>query len=131
MPHSRMSPATLGALTLWTPVYTLGLGAWFLLSPIAPMVTSRFEVPQEEIAPMIVELTAMIILTLGTLVVLALTTVYYAVHIVRNPRLREGRKAAWSVANVMVGPFVMPFYWYLYCRREPAASGAGRGRNTP
>lgn len=109
----RMGKPLLGALTLWTPLFLAGLLAW-LFGVALPSLRDMAAAPLSQLLANLIESAVALALCVATLVILAATTVYYAVHILKNDRLSERRKALWSLCNVVLGPLAMPLYWYLH-----------------
>jgi hypothetical protein len=46
--------------------------------------------------------------------------VFYIVHAARNPNI-PAMRVTWIIALVILGPWVMPFYWYHHIWREGVA----------
>lgn len=109
----RLRVTLLGALTIWTPLFLAGLGIWFFAVALPSVQHAPTQPPNQLLASLIESIVALL-LTVATLVVLGATTVYYAVHIVKNERLSERKKALWSLCNVVLGPLAMPLYWYFH-----------------
>jgi hypothetical protein len=109
----RLGKPLLGALTIWTPLFLAGLFAW-LFGVALPSLKHLDAEPLSQVLMNLFASVAALVLCLATAVVLAVTTAYYAVHILRNGRLSQRKKALWSLCNVALGPLVMPVYWYLH-----------------
>ena len=118
MKPSRFSKASLGALTLWSPLSVVITFVWLFRSPLLTSPSAVAEFSESQLILTIVQLLLLALLTLITLIVLSVTTLYYGIHILRNDKLSGGKKVAWSLTNVTVGPFLMPVYWYLYVFSE-------------
>jgi len=113
---------TLGVLTLWSPVSVVVTLVYLLRSPLLTAPSAIADLSQKELTLALVGLLVVILLTVSTLVVLTATTLYYGVHILRNPKLSDGQKVAWSLTNVTVGLFLMPIYFFLHVRGEETNS---------
>lgn len=46
---------------------------------------------------------------------------YYIMHIVKTNRISRKRKVLWVALILLAHIFVMPIYWHLFIRPEPAA----------
>ena len=110
----RLTKVSLGLLALWSPVSIVVTIVWLVRSPF---LASPGEVPdlsQDQLIRVVMELMLVALLNLITLICLAVTTLYFGIHILKNAKLTEGKKIAWSLINVTIGPFLMPAYWYMY-----------------
>jgi hypothetical protein len=110
----------LGLLSLWSPLFVLGFVVWLLRSPAVTAPARLALLDESELWGIVKELAVLAALNAATVVILAVTTVYFQVHILKNPRLSERGKVIWSLVNVTVGVFAMPAYWLLHVRREGA-----------
>jgi len=48
---------------------------------------------------------------------------FYAVHVLRNPRLAPERRPLWLLVLFLGAPLSMPAYWYLHLWRDDGARG--------
>ncbi len=110
----------MGLLSLWSPLFVAGFALWLWKSPAGTAPARLALLSEEELWRIVGELAIVVVMNGATLVALAVTTLYFEVHILKNPALSEGRKILWSILNVTVGVFVMPAYWFLYVRRAKA-----------
>lgn len=116
----RWTRVLLGLLSLWSPLFVLGFVVWLLRSPAVTAPARLALLDESELWGIVKELAVLAALNAATVVILAVTTVYFQVHILKNPRLSERGKVIWSLVNVTVGVFAMPAYWLLHVRREGA-----------
>jgi len=108
----------LAILTFWSPIFVVGFAFWLFQSPLLSASGREAIVTQQQLTAVILEVIVAVVLNIATLVFLSITTVFYGVHILRNAQLTEGKKVAWSLVNVTIGPFAMPAYWIMYLRAE-------------
>ena len=111
----------LGLATLWPLAYAVFL----FVSLFLHFTSMLFGVPQRNI---FVELfDHMFFVHLGTMLWIVALTVFYVVHVVKNPALKNDMKAVWAAAVAMGGVFAMPIYWYLFIwRTRKTAICSGR-----
>ena len=43
---------------------------------------------------------------------------FFVVHALRDQSVRHGRRVIWSTAMLLVGPIVIPAYWWLHSETE-------------
>ncbi|MEW5764037.1 MAG: hypothetical protein ACOYXN_11485 [Acidobacteriota bacterium] len=116
----RRTRAVMGLLSLWSPLFVVGFAVWLWRSPAVTAPARLALLTEAELWRLVAELSLLVVLNGVTLVALAVTTLYFEVHILKNPSLSERRKILWSLLNVTVGVFVMPAYWFLHVRRAQA-----------
>ncbi|MEW6758045.1 MAG: hypothetical protein AB1347_07480 [Acidobacteriota bacterium] len=112
----RRTRAAMGLLSLWSPLFVAGFALWLWRSAAVTAPARLALLSEEELWRLVGELAILAILNGATLVALTVTTLYFEVHILKNPVLSERRKVLWSLLNVTVGVFVMPAYWFLHVR---------------
>ena len=102
----------LGIATLWSLAYTVFL----FVSLFLHFTSMVFGIPQRNIFLEFFD--TMFIVHLGTMLWIIALTVFYIVHVVKNPVLKNEMKAIWVVAVLMGSVFAMPVYWYLHVWRD-------------
>jgi hypothetical protein len=113
----RPNKTLLAAATFWPLAYIFllvagALGLAFLLrdGEPSPAVSDALSV-------LFIGVVAVHMLTiLGSLVL----SVYYLIHIIKRPGVKDEIKALWAILFFFFGMFANPFYWYMYIRKEPA-----------
>lgn len=60
---------------------------------------------------------------IGFTIVFGLLHVFYIVHAAKNPNL-EAMRVTWIIGLVILGFFVMPFYWFHHIWRDDTPSGS-------
>jgi len=108
--------AAMGLLSLWSPLFVAGFALWLWRSPAVTAPARLALLSEAQLWRLVGELSLLAVLNMATLMALAVTTLYFEVHILKNPALSERRKVLWSLLNVTVGVFVMPAYWFLHVR---------------
>jgi hypothetical protein len=121
-PGPRRPPLTartllLGVLTVWPPIYIV----LFMLSVVAgPLLFAS--APRGGGPP--VGFVVLMVLHIGTMFEMLALTVFYAVHVYREPALQGDRKILWMVI-VLLGGFVgQGIYYVLWIvKRHPGVLG--------
>lgn len=122
MKLKRWSHAGLLLATFWGPCFVAVFCIWVIKARVTHYILHPDLLSVEGDVRLLAGCLAMAALTLVTLLILAATTLFYGVHVLRNANLSDTKKVLWSLLNVLVGPLAMPWYWFLYIRPEHGQS---------
>jgi hypothetical protein len=112
----------LGIATIWPLAYAIFL----FVSLFFHFTSMIFGIPKRNVFLELFD--TMFIVHLGTMLWIMVLTVFYIVHVIKNPVLKNEMKAIWAAVVFMGSVFAMPVYWYLYVwrdRKEPFAAIGG------
>jgi hypothetical protein len=110
----RLSKRVLGIATIGNPIAAVGLIAGLALYPFVLPGGESMGYPKDQLLYFALGVLVMVIVGAITIASLAVTTIFYAFHIVRNEGLSKRKKIIWSLLNVTFGIFAMPLYWYRH-----------------
>jgi hypothetical protein len=104
----------LGAATAWPIVYLA-----LFTRTLVDVTLAGFVPPPDLVEGSPVRLAATFAVHLATLLLIVTLGAFYARDAARSPRIPEGRRVPWLVANVAGGFLAQLPYWYLFVWREP------------
>ena len=89
-------------ITLWIPLYMVGF--MFMVGTMS-----------------MIDFDLLMTLHLGTMAAMAITTLFYVVHLFKTRSVPDGKKALWGLALFCGGPIAMPIYFFNHVWPEAAA----------
>lgn len=121
----RPNRTLLAAATFWPFAYL-----FLLFTSVVVLVSS---LPDK--GPSAPASDAFVVLFIGVFAVHLLTmlsslvlSVYYIIHIIKRPDVKEEIKALWAILFFFFGMFANTVYWFMYIRNEPVMAAVTPGQ---